>query len=338
MLGPAFVADPDLPRFTVGRVFTDWGLDPVPFVLTVWVAGLYLLGVAVLRRRGDAWPVGRTLAFVVAGMGSFIFATSSGLGRYDTTLLSVHMVQHMVLAMVVPLSLALGAPITLALRTLPATPRRWLLAVLHSRVAKVLSFPPLTFLLYVVSPWALYFSGWYDASLSSAFVHEMMHVHLVAVGSLFFWPLVGIDPLPGRVGYPFRVLLTVLTLPFHAFLGVTIMGQTTLLGGEHYLALREGPMASWLPDPLADQHLAGGLLWGSGDLIGLLFFAVLFTQWVRSSMKEATREDRRLDLLEAREARAAAREAPVVEEGVQRVTPVVEEGVQRPSRNHGYDA
>lgn len=123
-----------LPRFTLGRAFTDWGIDPVPFVVTVWAVGLYVVGVAALRRRGDRWPVGRTLAFVVLGMGSFFFATSSGLGRYDTTLLSVHMVQHMLLAMVVPLALALGAPVTLALRTLPATPRRWLLAVLHSRV------------------------------------------------------------------------------------------------------------------------------------------------------------------------------------------------------------
>src|SRR5699024_7054499 len=162
-----------------------------------------------------------------------------------------------------------------------AKPRRWLLAVLHSWVAKVLSFPPLAFLLYVISPWALYFSGWYDASLASAYVHEMMHVHLVAVGALFFWPLMGIDPLPGRVSYPFRVLLTVLTLPFHAFLGVTIMGQSRLLGESHYLALREGPMASWLPPALEDQHVAGGILWGSGDLIGLVFFAVLFVQWVR---------------------------------------------------------
>ena len=127
-----------------------------------------------------------------------------------------------------------------------------------------------------------------------------MHVHLVTVGALFFWPLMGIDPLPGRVGYPFRVLLTVLTLPFHAFLGVTIMGQTTILGEEHYAALREGPMASWLPPMLEDQHPAGGILWASGDLIGLVFFAVLFVQWVRSSIKEAAREDRRLDLLEAR--------------------------------------
>ena len=300
----------DLPRFTLGSVFSAWGIDPFLFVVTVWVAGFYLYGVWLLRSRGDAWPVGRTLAFVVGGMGSFFFATSSGLATYDTTLLSVHMVQHMMLSMVVPLFLALGAPITLLLRTLPARPRRWLLAVLHSRVAKVLSFPPLTFLLYVISPWALYFSGWYGATLHNVFLHELMHVHLVTVGALFFWPLMGVDPLPGRVGYPFRVLLVVLTLPFHAFLGVTIMGGSSLLGGSYYPSLHDGPMGSWLPTPLSDQHLAGGILWGSGDLIGLVFFGVLFTQWVRSSMREAAREDRRLDLLERRAASLVEERAP----------------------------
>lgn len=289
-----------MPPFDPGRVITEWGLAPVPLVATVWAAGLYLLGVHTLHRRGDQWPVGRTVMFVGVGMGLFYVATSSGLAAYDTTLLSVHMVQHMVLSMLVPLALALGAPVTLALRTLPAAPRRWLLAVLHSRVARVLSFPPLTLLLYVISPWALYFTGWYDASLDSAYVHEVMHLHLVLVGALFFWPLVGVDPLPGRVGYPFRMMLAVLTLPFHAFLGVTIMGQETLLGGDHYQALRGQAAYSWLPDALDDQHLAGGILWASGDLIGLAFFGVLFTQWVRSSMREAEREDRRLDLLEAR--------------------------------------
>jgi putative copper resistance protein D len=232
----------------------------------------------------------------------------SGLAAYDTVLLSVHMVQHMVLTMVVPLALALSAPVTLALRTLPRGPKRWLLAVLHSRVARVLSFPPLTLALYIVSPWALYYSGWYRASLESAYVHEMMHVHLVLVGALFFWPLMGIDPVPGRVGYPARMLLVVLTLPFHAFLGVTIMGQESLLGGDWYPRLGEGPMGAWLPDPLDDQHLAGGILWGSGDLIGLVFFGVLFAQWVRSSMREAKREDRRLDLLEARARSASERD------------------------------
>ena len=295
-----------LPRFTLGSVFGSWSFEPIPLVLTVWVAGLYLVGVASLRRRGDRWPVGRTVSFVVVGMGSFLVATCSGLGTYDLTLLSVHMVQHMVLSMLVPLALALGAPVTLALRTLPRRPRGWLLALLHSRVARVLSFPPLTLALYVVSPWALYFSGWYDASLHSTYVHEIMHLHLVLVGALFFWPLMGIDPVPGRVGYPARMLLVVLTLPFHAFLGVTIMGQQALVGHDWYPSLHRGPMAAWLPDPLADQHLAGGILWGSGDLVGLAFFGVLFVQWVRASAREAAREDRRLDLLEARAATGVA--------------------------------
>jgi cytochrome c oxidase assembly factor CtaG len=289
----------DLPPFTLPRVFTAWSVDPILTVLVIWVTGLYLVGVRLLRSRGDSWPLPRTLSFVLPGMGALFFATSSGLGTYDTTLLSVHMVQHMILSMIVPLFLALGAPVTLMLRTLPGRPRRWLLALLHSRLAAVLSFAPLTFLLFVISPWALYFTGWYDASLHSTFVHEMMHLHLVLVGSLFFWPLLGIDPVPGRVAYPLRLLLVVLTLPFHAFLGVTIMGQKTLIGGSWYPSL---PMA-WLPDPAADQHIAGGILWASGDVVGLVFLAVLFTQWARSSMREAQREDRRLDRLEAQAAR-----------------------------------
>jgi putative copper resistance protein D len=170
----------------------------------------------------------------------------------------------------------------------------------------VLSFPPLTFLLFVISPWALYFTSWYDASVQSTFVHEMMHVHLVLVGSLFFWPLVGLDPVPGRVAYPFRLLLVFLTLPFHAFLGVTIMSQQELIAGEWYRSL---PM-DWLPDPAADQHLAGGILWGSGDVVGLTFFGVLFVQWVRESMREAKREDRRLDRLEAAARRTGPDRAP----------------------------
>ena len=99
----------------------------------------------------------------------------------------------------------------------------------------------------------------------------MMHVHLVLVGSLFFWPLVGIDPVPGRVAYPFRLMLVFLTLPFHAFLGVTIMGQEELIAGDWYRSL-PGGWPTWLPDPADDQHLAGGILWGSGDLVGLVFF------------------------------------------------------------------
>ena len=135
----------------------------------------------------------------------------------------------------------------------------------------MLTFAPLTFLLYVISPWALYFTGWYDATLHSSQLHELMHLHLVVVGALFFTPILGVDPVPGRVSHPFRLLLLILTLPFHAFLGVTIMSQTELIGGDWYPSLHDS--MSWLPDPHDDQHLAGGILWGAGDLIAVCWWA-----------------------------------------------------------------
>lgn len=276
------------------RLLTAWTFEPVLLGVIVVLAALYLYGVHKLRARGDKWSRGRTFAFVGLGLGSAVIATQSALGTYDTVLLSVHMAQHMVLSMITPLMMALGAPVTLALRTLPGRPRKWLLSVLHSRFAKVMCFPLIGFTLFVLSPWALYFSGWYDATLRSTVLHDLLHLHFILVGSLFFWPLLGLDPVPGRVMYPFRLIMTFLTLPFHAFLGITIMSANSLIAEDWYTSFGR----SWSPSPLRDQYIAGGLLWGSGDIVGLIFFGVLFVQWVKESQREARREDRRLDRLE----------------------------------------
>jgi cytochrome c oxidase assembly factor CtaG len=290
--------------FTAQRLLTAWTFEPVLLAVIIALGGVYLYGVHKLRVRGDSWSRGRTFSFVGVGLGSAVIATQSALGTYDTVLISVHMAQHMILTMVTPLALALGAPVTLALRTLPKKPRGWLLSVLHSRFAKVATFPLIGFALFVLSPWALYFSGWYDATLRSAPLHDLLHLHFILIGALFFWPLVGLDPLPGRVIYPFRLMLIFLTLPFHAFLGITIMSANTLIAEDWYTAFER----SWPPSPLHDQYIAGGLLWGSGDIVGVAFFAVLFVQWVRESQREAKREDRRLDRLEEQARRAG--EAP----------------------------
>jgi putative copper resistance protein D len=148
----------------------------------------------------------------------------------------------------------------------------------------------------------LYFSGLYEATLRSPLLHDLMHLHFVVVGCLFFWPLIGVDPVPGKVAYPLRMLMVFATLPFHAFLGVTIMSQNDLIASDWYTSLHR----DWPPAPLDDQHIAGSILWGSGDLVGLVIFAVLFVQWVRSSQREAEREDRRLDREEAAERRTAS--------------------------------
>ncbi len=298
-------ADDTVPAISLERVFSEWTFDPVPVAAVAVLLALYVAGVRALARRGDHWPLLRTLSFCLGGLGSLVVATTSSLATYDTVLLSMHMAQHMVLSMFAPVFLALGAPVTLALRTLPHQPRGWLLTILHSRVARLLAFPPVALAIFIVSPWALYFSDWYGATLESAVLHDLLHLHFVVVGSLFFWPLLGLDPVPGRVSHGFRLLTVFATLPFHAFLGVTIMSMDTLIAGDWYLSLDR----AWPPSPVDDQHLAGGILWATGDAIGGLLFAVLFVQWVRQSQREAAREDRRLDREEAEAARAQAGEA-----------------------------
>lgn len=279
------------PPLTPLRLLTEWSTDWW-IALGIAIPGiLYTAGLVVLRRRGDRWPVGRSLAFLVGGLGSALLATMSGLGSYDTVLLSVHVVQHMMLTMVVPLFLALGAPATLALRTLPARPRTALLALLHSRLARVITFTPVAFTLFVVTPFVLYYSSFYELTLRSAFWHAFLHLHFVTVGSLLMWPLVGVDPMPGRIAFPFRLLVLFLMLPFHAILGVSIMSAEVLIAEDWYLAFDR----AWSPSPLEDQYVAGAIMWGSGDVTAVLILAALFVQWVRSSQREARQTDRRLD-------------------------------------------
>jgi putative copper resistance protein D len=261
-------------------------------------AALYLYGVRQLRQRGDHWPPGRTVAFVAGGLGSIAAVTVTGIEAYDTTLISVHMVQHMVLSMIGPIFLALGAPTTLALRTLQPAPRRALLALLHSRYVRVLTFPLVAFGLFVANPFVLYFTDLYRQTLEHAWVHEFIHFHFIVTGCLFFWPLLGLDPLPNRWPYPGRALLMVLSVPFHTVLGLTIMQSRELLGGDWYPSLG----LSWL-DPQADQVTAGGILWAGGEVVSVTMLGILVVQWVRQSEREARRIDRALDRQEAEAAK-----------------------------------
>ena len=271
--------------------FTSWEFDLWLTTGLAVIAAFYLFGVWRLHRRGDRWPVGRTVAFVFLGLGSIGVATMSSLGVYDDALFWVHMVQHMILQMVAPVFLALGAPVTLALRTLPGRPRRWLMRAIHSRVAAVLAFPPVGAAMFVAAPFALYFTGWYQATLTHTWLHESQHFVFVLVGAMFMWPLIGIDPIPNRSPYLLRILTTFLVLPAHAILGITIMQSTTLIAGSFYTDLGR----TWGPSLADDQNIGGGILWASGDLVGLLFLSVLITQWMRADRREAVRIDRALD-------------------------------------------
>jgi putative copper resistance protein D len=241
---------------------------------------------------------------------------------------SVHMAEHMLLGMLVPILLVLGAPITLGLRTLPSGgrtgppgPREWLLAAVHSPVARVLSHPLVTLPLFVGSYYALYFSGLFDEALDEHWAHLAMNLHFLVVGLLFFWPLIGIDPAPRRWPPVARLGIVFASVPFHAFFGVALMSSNTVIGGGFYRALA----LPWVTDPLADQKLGGGLAWASGEIPLLLVLIALLVQWSRQDERTARRDDRRADAdgdadLAAYNAmlrRLATRNAPLVADGNQ---------------------
>jgi putative copper resistance protein D len=224
--------------------------------------------------------------------------TSSGIGRYGPAMFSVHMGEHMILSMLVPILLVLGGPVTLALRALPAAgrnappgPREWLLAAVHSPPARFLTHPLVAMPLFVGSYYALYFSGLFAAALPEHPAHVLMNVHFLLTGLLFFWPLVGIDPAPRRLPPAARMGILFASVPFHAFFGVALMSSDTVIGDGFYRALA----LPWVPDPLRDQQLGGGLAWASGEIPLLLVVIVLLVQWSRHDERSARRDDRRAD-------------------------------------------
>lgn len=282
---------------TLARLAFDWRFDLIFGTAAVLMAVFYLLGVRKLRERGDAWPVGRTIGWL-AGCAGLLIATSSGIGRYGPAMFSVHMGEHMILGMLVPILLVLGGPVTLALRAFPVAgkggppgPREWILAGVHSPVAKWLSHPLVTLPLFVGSYYGLYFSGLFPAALPEHGAHLLMNVHFVLTGWLFFWPLIGVDPSPHRLPPVARLAVVLASVPFHAFFGVALMNSRTVIGGEFYRALA----LPWVPDPLDDQQFGGGLAWASGEVPLLLVVIVLLIQWTRHDERSARRDDRRAE-------------------------------------------
>lgn len=290
------------PAPTASRLLLGWTPDGFLLAVIVFASVLYATGLRCLHRRGVGWPIGRTLAWY-SGLLVVGWASVGGLGLYSHVLFSAHMVAHMLLSMVAPIGLVLGAPVTLALRTLPgarvkdeAGPRQLLLALLHSAPVRLLSHPLVALALWVGSLYALYFTPLFPALMGSHLGHVAMELHFLTVGSLFFWTLIGIDPTPRRWHPLARIGLLVAAMPFHAFFSIALMSSNTVLDATYYRTLRR-PYAS---DLLTDQHLGGGIGWALSELPILLVVAAIFVQWARADHREASRLDRSADRAAAR--------------------------------------
>lgn len=289
------------PPLTWLRLLTEWKWDWLFVVPASLALGFYLFGMWRLRARGDRWPAVRTWSWCLGGIGTAVVAGMSVVGAYDTVLFSVHMVQHMILMMITPVFLAIGAPVTLLLRNLGGVGRRRVMRVLHSWPMRVLFHPVLSTALMILTPFALYLTNIYEFTLRVGWAHDLLHVYLITVGCLFFFPILGNDPIPNRLPYPMRMLQLFITMPGAAFLGTTIMGSSRLIAENWYLAFNR----AWAPSPIDDQYIAGAIMWATGDLTMGVIMAVFLAQWYADSRREAAREDRRLD----REERLAAQRA-----------------------------
>ncbi len=282
---------------TVARILFDWRYDVVFGTAAIVLAGVYLAGVLRLRRRGDAWPAGRTTAWML-GCLTLLFATSSGTGRYMPAMFSMHMAVHMLLSMLVPILLVLGGPTTLALRALPVAGRgeppgmrEWLLAALHSRVSRVLTNPIIAAVIFVVGFYGLYFSSLFDSIAGSHAGHLAMNIHFILSGYLFYWVVIGVDPTPKPISPLAKLAVVFASLPLHGFFGVFLMGMHKVLGEWFYGALG----LPWHTDLAGDQHLGGGITWSAGELPLLMVMIALLVQWHRSDRRTAKRLDRAAD-------------------------------------------
>jgi cytochrome c oxidase assembly factor CtaG/putative copper export protein len=279
--------------------------DPLPdlFFLTLAVTGIgaYALGVRRLRRAGHAWPISRTASWT-GGLLLLAAVTGLGLAKYAYVLFSVHMVQHMVLSMLVPILLVGGAPVTLALRALrrPADPqvrgaREWLMLLLHSRFLRLLSHPLVALAIYVTSLYGLYFGGFLGTLMRYHLGHLAMLTHFVLAGYLLFWVLIGTDPGRRRVHPALLTLVHFLAMAAHAFFGFVLLQSATVIAPDWYSAVHP----PWAVSMLDDQHLGAGLAWGFGELPAAAILLLLVRQWVRSDEREQARLDRAADRADA---------------------------------------
>jgi putative copper resistance protein D len=301
---------PDPP--TLAGLALGWHLEPA---VAVPLLAATLGWLAIVRRVRRLHP-GRPVALVrsaawFGGLAAIAIALLSGVERYDTTLFSVHMVQHLLLMLVAAPLLALAAPITQLLRAAsPGVRRRRLLPILHSTPVSTLGHPVVAWLAFTLVMWVSHFSPLFDLALEDRGVHTIEHAVFLGAALVFWWPVVAADPAPRRLSYPVRSLYLLLQMPLNSFLGMAITFAAAPLYA-HYATLG----APYGISPLADQQLAGGIMWLGGDVVFIAGVLAVVAAWMRHAERDAPAADRRADADRARISERADHLARVRQEG-----------------------
>ena len=288
--------EPLPPELSMETFFTQWKLDILWALIALWAIGAYLVAVRRLKARGDSWPIARTISWV-SGMLLLIFVTSGSLNVYQEYLFSVHMVAHMFLTMAIPVLLVPGAPVTLLTRAVQKRAdssrgvREWVLWAVHTKYAEFVSHPLIAAANFAASLVVFYFTPLFEWATREHIGHQWMIVHFLITGYLFVQSLIGIDPGPSRLGYPFRIVTLIGVMAFHAFFGLALMGGTGLLLPDWFGAMGR----TWGLPPLEDQQSGGAIAWGIGEIPTIILTIIVSVQWFRSDNRDSKRLDRASD-------------------------------------------
>ncbi|WP_068182916.1 cytochrome c oxidase assembly protein [Mycobacterium sp. UM_CSW] len=280
---------------TWSALVQSWQLDLASAAAIVLVAAAY----AWCARRGRS--VGSAQAgCLVAGVAVWALATMSAIGVYAYALFWVRALQVLLLLYVVPFFIAQAKPVTVLRDALGQPGRDRLDRLLASRFARALAHPLTTSLAMLGTPWLLYLTPWYTASLQNEWVGAPTRILLVAIGFGYFYARLQADPVPRRYSQAISLLITVVEALGDGVLGLVVW-QGSLIGAAYYAQLHR----SWGPDQRLDQTIGAGVLWILGDLVGWPFVLLLMRALTRDEKAHAVAVDAELDAAEATETESA---------------------------------
>ena len=258
--------------------WTAWNLNPLPTILVLAAAYIYLNGLSSWDR--PTHPVNNwQKASFFFGLFLVFFALQSPLDPLSDHLLSFHQVQHFLLRMVAPMFILLGAPLTPMLRGMPPWARQGIIRPLVRnhyvrQVYGLLTNPIFTVFFFLGSLYLWQFPGAFNLALRNDEVHALMHLTMSASGFLFWWVVIDPPPHRSRLHYGLRVLyLGLIVLP-NTLLGAAITFSDSLI----YSAYAEVTQPYGL-DLMTDQQLGGLMLWVPGDMMSIVAAGIVMVMW-----------------------------------------------------------
>lgn len=281
-------------------VLATWHLDLVSALVIMLLVGAYAWCYRHNREAERAAGPAQAVCFGV-GMVLWVLATTSVIGAYAYVLFWMRALQVLLLLYVVPFFLAQGKPVTVVRNALGPVGRDRIDRLLASRLAGMLAHPLTTSVAMLATPWFLYLTPWYTATLDSEWIGAPTRIILVVIGFGYFYARLQADPVPRKYSQLISLLITVGETLGDGLLGLVIW-QGSLIAEAYYSGLHR----SWGPDQRLDQTIGAGVLWILGDVVGLPFVLLLMRALSRDEMAHAVQVDADLDTAEAADSDGAA--------------------------------